>query len=204
MSELTKRQKEFLEFIEQFIDENGYAPSVREIGSGLGLSSTASVKKMMDRLVDGGLIRKTASAARGFELTKTKYDVPVVGRIKAGMPVMSEENLEGYIAVKDLVRPDSFFLRVEGDSMKNKGILDGDFALLRPSPVIENGKIGAFRINGEVTLKTFRRNRDGMFLVPENEDYPIIPVSENDEFEVIGILDMVLRFFKGQYDIKYS
>ncbi|MCD8490696.1 MAG: hypothetical protein LRY51_01675, partial [Geovibrio sp.] len=126
------------------------------------------------------------------------------GRIKAGMPVMAEENLEGYISLKDLVRSDSFFLRVEGDSMKNKGILDGDFALLRPSPVIDNGKIGAFRLNGEITLKTFRRNREGMFLVPENDDYPVIPVHDGDDFEVIGILDMVLRFFKGNYDIKYS
>ncbi|GAB1534850.1 transcriptional repressor LexA [Geovibrio sp. ADMFC3] len=203
MSEPTKRQKQFLDFIEEFTEANGYSPSIRDIGEGLKLSSTASVKKMLDRLSEGGFIRRASSSARGIELTR-KRSIPVIGRIKAGMPVMSEENLEGYISVKDLVRSDSFFLRVEGDSMKNKGIMDGDFALLRPSPVIDNGKIGAFRLNGEVTLKTFRRNREGMFLVPENEDYPVIPVHEGDEFEVIGILDMVLRFFKGQYDIKYS
>ncbi|WP_265821496.1 transcriptional repressor LexA [Geovibrio ferrireducens] len=203
MSEPTKRQKQFLDFIEEFTEANGYSPSIRDIGEGLKLSSTASVKKMLDRLAESGFIRRASSSARGIELMR-KRSIPVIGRIKAGMPVMAEENLEGYISLKDLVRSDSFFLRVEGDSMKNKGILDGDFALLRPSPVIDNGKIGAFRLNGEITLKTFRRNREGMFLVPENDDYPIIPVHDGDDFEVIGILDMVLRFFKGNYDIKYS
>lgn len=203
MSEPTKRQKQFLDFIEEFTEANGYSPSIRDIGEGLKLSSTASVKKMLDRLAESGFIRRASSSARGIELIR-KRSIPVIGRIKAGMPVMAEENLEGYISLKDLVRSDSFFLRVEGDSMKNKGILDGDFALLRPSPVIDNGKIGAFRLNGEITLKTFRRNREGMFLVPENDDYPVIPVHDGDDFEVIGILDMVLRFFKGNYDIKYS
>jgi repressor LexA len=203
MSEPTKRQKQFLDFIEEFTEANGYSPSIRDIGEGLKLSSTASVKKMLDRLAESGFIRRASSSARGIELMR-KRSIPVIGRIKAGMPVMAEENLEGYISLKDLVRSDSFFLRVEGDSMKNKGILDGDFALLRPSPVIDNGKIGAFRLNGEITLKTFRRNREGMFLVPENDDYPVIPVHDGDDFEVIGILDMVLRFFKGNYDIKYS
>jgi repressor LexA len=203
MSKVTERQQKFLDFIENFTESNGYSPSIREIGEELGLSSTSSVKKMLDRLASGGLIRKTSSTARGYELAN-RHSVPIIGRIKAGMPVMSEENLEGYIAVKDLVRPDSFFLRVEGDSMKDKGIFDGDFALMRPSPIITNGKIGAFRLNGEITLKTFRRTKDGMFLVPENEDYPIIPVNEGDDFAVIGILEMVMRFFKGQYDIKHS
>lgn len=203
MSNATERQQKFLDFIESFTKSNGYSPSIREIGEGLGLSSTSSVKKMLDRLADNGLIRKTSATARGYELAH-RNEVPIIGRIKAGMPVMSEENLEGYIAVKDLVRPDSFFLRVEGDSMKDKGILDGDFALMRPSPVITNGRIGAFRLNGEITLKTFRRTKDGMVLVPENEDYPLIPVHEGDDFEVIGILEMVLRFFKGHYDIKHS
>jgi repressor LexA len=167
----------------------------------MGISSTASAKKMLDRLTDKGFIRRSSSTARGIELVRGN-SVPVLGRIKAGMPVMSEENLEGFISLKDINTKDRFFLKVEGESMKDKGILDGDFALLRPSPVIENGQTGAFRLNGEVTLKTFKRDGSGAFLLPANPDYPVIPVMEYDEFEVIGVLVMVLRVVEGFHDFK--
>ncbi|MGD9808281.1 MAG: transcriptional repressor LexA [Deferribacterales bacterium] len=190
---MTDRQKKFMDFIEGFIRDNGYSPSIREIAKGLGLSSTASVKKMLDRLSDNGLLNRSNSIARGIEMPNT--GIPVLGRIKAGVPVEAEEHIEGYMKLDRLtIRSGGhFFLTVDGDSMKDEAILDGDYVLIKPSPVILNGQIGAFRINGEVTLKTFRQNDEGIFLMPANEDFDPIPVTEYDNFEVIGILKMVMR-----------
>jgi len=194
---MTDRQKKFLQFIEDFIRDNGYSPSIREIAKGLGLSSTASVKKMLDRLTDNGLLNRSASIARGIEMPST--GIPVLGRIKAGVPVEAEENIEGYMKLDRLtIRSGGhFFLTVDGDSMKDKAILDGDYVLIKPGPIIMNGQVGAFRINGEVTLKTFRQNAEGVFLMPANDDFDPIPVGEYDDFEVIGTLKMVMRMTEG-------
>ncbi|WP_022849832.1 transcriptional repressor LexA [Limisalsivibrio acetivorans] len=200
MGEPTEKQKRFLDYIENFSDTYGYSPSVREIAGGLGLSSTASVKKMLDRLEERGFIRRGGSGtARGIELLRGR-SFPVLGRIQAGVPVTAEENIEGYISLKDKAHRDCFFLKVEGESMKDKGILDGDFALIRPVPVVNSGKIGVFRLNGEVTLKTFRKGPEGVFLLPANEDFEPIPVGEYDEFETVGSLVMVVRLVEGSYD----
>lgn len=190
---MTDRQRKFIEFIENFIGAKGYSPSIREIARGMGLSSTASVKKMLDRLAEQGLLSRSGSIARGIELPSK--GIPVLGRIKAGVPVEAEENIEGYMKLDRLtIRSGGhFFLRVDGDSMKDEAILDGDMVLIKPSPVISNGQIGAFRINGEVTLKTFRQDAEGVFLMPANEDFEPIPVGQYDEFEVIGTLKMVIR-----------
>jgi len=197
---MTDRQKKFIEFIENFIRENGYSPSIREIGKGMGLSSTASVKKMLDRLTENGLLNRSGSIARGIDMPSR--GIPVLGAIKAGVPVEAEENIEGYMKLDRLtIRSGGhFFLRVDGDSMKDEAIIDGDYVLIKPSPVITNGKIGAFRLNGEVTLKTFRQDSEGVFLMPANEDFDPIFVNEYDSFEVIGTLKMVLRMAdSGQY-----
>lgn len=196
---MTDRQRKFMEFIENFIQNRGYSPSVREIAKGLGLSSTASVKKMLDRLTEQGLLRRSDSIARSIELPIK--GIPVLGRIKAGVPVTAEENIEGYMKLDRLTIKSGghFFLKVDGDSMKDEAILDGDMVLIKPSPVISSGQIGAFRINGEVTLKTFRQNAEGIFLMPANDEFEPIPVGEYDEFEVIGTLKMVIRMTEGRH-----
>ncbi len=161
---MTDRQKKFLDFIEGFINENGYSPSIREIAKGMGLSSTSSVKKMLDRLTDGGFLNRSSSIARGIDMPSR--GIPVVGSIKAGVPVTAEENIEGYMKLDRLtIRSGGhFFLKVDGDSMKDEAILDGDYVLIKPSPVISSGQIGgAFRVNGEVTLKTYRHDAEGVF-----------------------------------------
>jgi len=194
---MTDRQKKFMDFIENFISNNGYSPSIREIAKGMGLASTASVKKMLDRLSDGGFLNRSGSIARGIDMPYK--GIPVVGRIKAGVPVTAEENLEGYMKLDRLtIRSGGhFFLKVDGDSMKNEAILDGDYVLIKPSQVINNGQIGAFRVNGEVTLKTFRHDSEGVFLMPANEDFDPILIGEYDDFAVIGILKMVMRMMEG-------
>ncbi|PLX65752.1 MAG: repressor LexA [Denitrovibrio sp.] len=194
---MTDRQQKFIKFIESFIRDNGYSPSIREIAKGMGLSSTASVKKMLDRLADSGLLNRSGNIARGIEIPEK--GIPVIGRIKAGVPVEAAENVEGYMKLDRLtIRSGGhFFLKVDGDSMKEEAIVDGDYVLIKPSPVISNGQIGAFRINGEVTLKTFRQNAEGVYLMPANEEFEPIPVGEYDDFEVIGHLKMVLRMTEG-------
>lgn len=193
----TDRQREFIEFIESFISENGYSPSMREIAKGLRLSSTSSVKKMLDRLEDAGLIRRNSRAARGIELTHG-FSVPVIGRVRAGLPVMAEENIEGYIPVRSLVQKGCFFLQVDGESMKDKGIIEGDYAMIKPAKTVRSGQIGVFRLNGEVTLKTFKDYVKHAVLEPANEDFEDIPVTENDEFEVVGVLVMIMRMVEGR------
>lgn len=198
---MTERQKMFITFIESFIKDRGYSPSVREIAAGMGLSSTASVKKMLDRLQDGGFLKKVGNIARGIE-SSVRVPVPVLGRIKAGVPVSSEENIEGYLNMDRIAGEGNFFLRVDGESMKDKAIIDGDYVLIKQTPVIESGQTGAFRINGEVTLKTFRRSDDGIFLMPANKDFKPITVTEYDDFQVIGTLRMVIRLAEGTHDIE--
>ncbi|TCK60785.1 transcriptional repressor LexA [Seleniivibrio woodruffii] len=197
---MTERQKMFVKFIDNFIKDNGYSPSVREIAKGMGLSSTASVKTMLDRLTESGALKRAGNVARSLDTGSA--GVPVLGRIKAGVPVTSEENIEGYIRMDRTLSDGHFFLRVDGESMKDKAILDGDCVLIRQTEYIEDGQIGAFRLNGEVTLKTFERTSAGIFLMPANPDFAPIPVTEYDDFQVIGSVKMVIRSLEGGYDIE--
>ncbi len=155
------------------------------------------LKKMLDRLTDGGFLNRSSSIARGIDMPSR--GIPVVGSIKAGVPVTAEENIEGYMKLDRLtIRSGGhFFLKVDGDSMKDEAILDGDYVLIKPSPVISSGQIGAFRVNGEVTLKTYRHDAEGVFLMPANEDFDPILIGEYDDFAVIGILKMVMRMTEG-------
>ena len=222
MKKITDKQERFLKFIEKFWADYGYAPSVREIAKGLGLASTSGVKSMMDRLSERGLLRRESGMARTISLSEkhppravsgweeSRYGeecgVPVLGRICAGMPVQTEENIEGYITVSDFLETSSggFFLIVEGYSMKDRGILPGDYAFIKPHKEISNGQIGAFRVNGEVTLKIFKRTEDSITLLPANEEFPPITVTPEDEFEVIGRFVMLLRLVEKGYDRRFS
>jgi repressor LexA len=201
MAEPTAKQERFLKFIREFCMEYGYSPSVREIARGLGLSSTSGVKSMIDRLTDRGYLRREPGIARAVSLPEAQ-GVPVLGRIRAGIPVMAEENIEGYIPLQDFMKTSSggFFLIVEGESMKDKGILPGDYAFIQPQKVISNGQIGAFRLNGEVTLKTFSRKDEEILLLPANDEFKAIHVGIDDDFEVIGRFVMLLRMVEKGYD----
>ena len=193
---LTDRQKEFFLFIKNFLDEYGYPPSVRDIAKGMEITSISSVKKMLDRLVEAGVIKKDSSKARGIELIYHR-GVPLLGRIKAGVPVFSEENIEGYIDLAEKFKntENLFCLKVEGDSMIDKGIFEGDTAVIKKQPDINEGETGAFRINDEVTLKTFAGKEGCILLIPANKRYKSIRVTSTDSFEVIGKLKFVLKDF---------
>ena len=201
---MTDKQERLLNFILDFHKEHGYSPSIREMAHGMGVSSPSTIKAMLDRLEAKGMLTKSSGIARS--LTAVMQDekdkgIPVIGRIVAGTPVMAEENIEGYIPVKEFLRNSNggFFLIVDGYSMQDKGILPGDYVFIQPCKEISNGQIGAFRLNGEVTLKTFKRSDEGIFLLPANNDFQPIPVTEDDIFEVIGRYVMLVRFREQGY-----
>ncbi len=203
---MTNKQERLLNFILDFHKKHGYSPSIREMAQGMGVSSPSTIKAMLDRLETKGMLKKSSGRARSLTpVLKEDEDkgIPVIGRIVAGMPVMAEENIEGYIPVKEFLRNSSggFFLIVDGYSMQDKGILPGDYVFIQPCKEISNGQIGAFRINGEVTLKTFKRTDEGIYLLPANNTFQPIPVTEDDTFEVIGRYVMLLRFREQGYNL---
>lgn len=202
---MTDKQERLLNFILEFHKENGYSPSIREMAQGMGVSSPSTIKAMLDRLEAKGMLSKSSGRARSLTTTIQEDEdrgIPVIGRIVAGTPVMAEENIEGYIPVKEFLRNSNggFFLIVDGYSMQDKGILPGDYVFIQPCTEISNGQIGAFRLNGEVTLKTFKRSDEGIFLLPANSDFKPIPVTEDDSFEVIGRYVMLLRLREQGYN----
>lgn len=202
---MNEKQKKFIDFILEFKADNGYSPSVREIAAGLGVASTSTVKNMLDKLEKDGLLIKSSGVARSVSAVEAEdRGIPVIGHIRAGSPIMAEEHIEGYVPIREFVKNSNggFFLVVDGDSMKDKGILSGDYVFIRPQKDISNGQIGAFRINGEVTLKTFRRTNDGVFLMPANSEYKPIIISPDDNFEVIGRYVMLLRLTEKGYGLE--
>jgi repressor LexA len=207
VKKLTTRQKEFLKYIKGFSQEYGYPPSMREIAKAFGHTSSAGAKTMLERLAKKGVLQKDDRRARGIKFIDNSVldrtdGIPILGRIRAGLPVEVEEHIEGYIPLQDFLSTSSggFFLIVEGDSMKDKGIFHGDYAFIQPQKEIASGQIGAFRLNGEVTLKVFRKNNHSVFLCPANSEFEPIQVNEEDQFEVIGRFVMLLRLIEKGYD----
>jgi repressor LexA len=188
MEELTKRQKEVLNFIKEFMVKKGYPPTVREIGESLGLSSPATTFSHISQLEEKGYIRKNNSKNRALELLvkneflKENYDVvdvPLLGKITAGSPIEAIENPNEYFALPAYLIPNNqevFTLKVSGESMINAGIYDGDIVVVQRQNVARNGEIVvAMNDENEVTLKTYYKE-DGYFrLQPENNTMvPII------------------------------
>lgn len=193
---IEKRKELILEFIKDFTEINGYSPSIRDICKGVNLTSTSVVKKILDKLEKDGKIQKGEAIARGIKL---KREIPILGKIKAGVPIISEEHIEGYVNIDKILNyENAFFLKVEGDSMINAGINDGDLALIKMQKQLENNEIGAFRINGEVTLKRLKIEDNTIKLKAENFLYKDIVVTEKDNFEVIGKLVYLLRDYNGK------
>ncbi len=174
---LTKRQQEVLTFIERYSSEQGYPPTVRDIGRALGLTSPSTVHAHLAKLQGMGALRRDPTKPRALELLGDRAGrmvpggLPLVGRVAAGRPVLAEENIEDYIEVPPLAGGDqgSFVLRVSGDSMKNVGILDGDHVVVRPQDTAEDGQIVVALVEDEATVKRFFRERDHVRLQPEND-----------------------------------
>lgn len=194
-NELNKREKAILKYIEKQIKENGYPPSVREIGRGVGLSSTATVHTYITGLQKKGYIKKEDQKGRTLKLLKgglegqeeikekpvysgkELVDVPVIGKITAGAPILAVENVTDTFPIPiDFVgNCESFMLTVRGESMIEAGILDGDYILVKKQDIARNGEIVVALIGDEATVKTFYKEKDYIRLQPENHTMdPII------------------------------
>lgn len=179
-----------LDFVNQFVQENGFAPSVREIGAAVGLSSTASVSYHLQQLQEKGLLLSPGAKGRKRAIVTAQRpgQIPVVGVVTAGVPILALENQEGTISWEG--DPKCFALRVRGDSMIGAGILDGDKVVVRPQPSADDGQIVVALIGEEATVKRLRRRDGQVWLLPENEAYPPI---DGSEAELIGLVKAVIR-----------
>ena len=178
-----------MDYVNQFIQENGYSPSVREIGEAVGLRSTASVSYHLQALQQKGVLQSAGPKGRKRALSTSARpgQIPVVGVVTAGLPILAVENQEGSMPWDD---PGCFALRVRGDSMINAGILSGDKVVVRPQQTADDGQIVVARIGDEATVKRLRRRHGEIWLLPENENYP--PIDGTDA-EIIGIVKAVVR-----------
>jgi repressor LexA len=211
-SGLTARQRKVLEVIRASVQRRGYPPSMREIGEAVGLTSTSSVAHQLTALERKGFLRRDPNRPRAVDVrppdappaesapSDTSADarptpsyVPVVGRIAAGGPILAEQAVEDVFPLpRQLVGEGTLFLlRVTGDSMVDAAICDGDWVVVRQQPVANNGEIVAAMIEGEATVKAFKRSPDGhVWLLPRNPAYDPIPA---DGATILGRVVAILR-----------
>jgi repressor LexA len=196
---LTKRQKELLDYLDGYIAEHGYAPTLEEIGSRFTLNSVATVHKHLTNLEHKGFIRRTANHSRGLEVVpqhnqRAAVELPLLGRVAAGQPIEALEDAD-HIAVPEqfIRRRDTFVLKVVGSSMVQDGILDGDYIVVEQRPSADNGETVVAVIDGEATVKRFYRDKPGRIrLQPANDAMQPIVVKEKD-CELRGVVVAVLR-----------
>jgi repressor LexA len=199
---LTTRQQEIFEFIKRYSSRHGYPPTVRDIGKAVGLASSSTVHAHLANLEKVGLLKRDPSKPRAIELLDRAVDgvksivrpngLPLVGHVAAGQPVLAEENVEEYVDVPGLAGGDDgeYLLRVRGDSMKEAGILEGDFVVVRPQTTAKNGEIVVALVGEEATVKRFFKEADHVRLQPENATMEPI---RSREVRVLGRVVGVMR-----------
>lgn len=202
MAKISQRQRSILEFIRSEVSNRGYPPSVREIGDAVGLRSSSTVHGHLTRLEELGYIRRDATKPRAIEILDDlntprirSIDVPVLGRVTAGSPILAVENIEEYYPIpKDFVdHEDVFILRIKGDSMIEAGILDGDYVLVAKQETASNGEIVVALVDEEeATVKRFFHEGTHIRLQPENSSLdPIIVADAKILGKVIGVFRRV-------------
>ena len=171
MARTSNKREQILNFLTQFMNEHGYAPTVREICNAVGLQSTATVHYHLNALRDAGLIEMDEMKKRAISLPDAQRAdrIPVVGVVTAGVPILATENIEGYIPWDG--ESGCFVLRVRGDSMIGAGILDGDKVVVRPQPDAENGQIVVALLDDSATVTRLKKTGRDIWLMPENPAY---------------------------------
>jgi repressor LexA len=208
--DLTKRQQEIFDFIKRYSAKHGYPPTVRDIGKAVGLASSSTVHAHLANLEKGGLLRRDPSKPRALELldrvTGSVEDaignvrslvqgpgLPLVGQVAAGSPVLAEENIEDYVQVPPLAGGETgeYVLRVRGESMKDAGILGGDYVVVRPQDSASDGEIVVALVGEEATVKRFFKEADHIRLQPENSTME--PIRSKD----VRVLGRVVGLFRS-------
>ncbi len=203
MANLTKKQQQVYDFILSFTSEHGYPPSVREIGAAVGLKSPSTVHFHMKGLEEAGVIVKAEGKTRAIslpgvskspvaeELDSRANQVPVLGNVAAGSPILAQECIEDYLTFDTQgLSGEHFALRVRGESMLNAGILPGDLVVVHRQSEARNGEIVVALFEDEATVKTFQRRDGHTWLLPENPDYEPI---DGTHAEIIGKVVAVVR-----------
>lgn len=190
MARTTTKRREILDYLTEFMRENGYAPSVREICEAVGLQSTATVHYHLNALREDGVIAMDEMKKRAIRLPDARRGdrIPVVGVVTAGVPILAVENIEGYIPWEG--EQGLFALRVRGDSMVGAGILDGDKVVVRPQATAENGEIVVALLEDSATVKRLQRKDGTVWLLPENPSYQPI---DGTNAAIIGKVKAVIR-----------
>lgn len=200
-AKITAKQKEILEFIKETILKKGYPPTVREICEAVRLKSTSSVHSHLETLEKCGYIRRDPTKPRAMEILDDTFgltrremvQVPMVGTVAAGQPILAEENIEDYFPIPANMLPNAqtFMLRVKGDSMINVGIFDGDQVIVEQTPTARNGEIVVALIDDSATVKRFYKENGHFRLQPENDAMDPIIVSD---MEILGRVVGLFRF----------
>jgi len=199
---LTEKQQAILDFIQQYMDEHQYPPSVREIGKHFGIYP-ATVQDHISALERKGFLQKQRFQSRTLSVSaRSRRDnvnaIPVVGHVAAGVPLLAQQNIERVVQLpKEWTPTGAFLLRVKGDSMVGAHIVEGDYVLVHPNPVPANGEIVVALIGDEATVKRFYKTERGITLKAENPDYAPIQMSREEaaELRVIGRVAGLLRLF---------
>ena len=190
MPRTSDKADKIVEFVQRFTQENGFPPSIREIGAAVGLRSTASVSYQLQQLQEKGLLQSPGEKGRKRTVVAAQRNgcIPVVGVVTAGLPILAVENQEGQMVWDG--DPDCFALRVRGESMMGAGILDGDKVVVRPQQTADEGQIVVARIGDEATVKRLHRKNGQIWLMPENDAFEPI---DGSEAELIGVVKAVFR-----------
>jgi repressor LexA len=206
MKPLTERQASILTYLKQHLFERGYPPTIREIAAHFRLSSPRGVKKHLDALKEKGYIRKIPKSPRAIELRMRPPQIneaepvslPILGRVMAGAPNLAAQEIIGHLAIDSSITPDpqAFILRVEGDSMVEDGILDGDYAVVKPQTNSANGDVVVAMVGEEATIKRFYRDaiHHRIRLEPANARLnPIVVTPASAEFKILGKVIGIVR-----------
>lgn len=192
--QISEKQQRILDYIASFIAERGYPPSVREIGSAVGLRSPSTVHTHLNILREAGYLERASHKTRALTLTGTASAVPrvpILGTVTAGMPILAIENIEGYLPYEGADDYGQFYaLRIKGDSMIGAGILDGDLIVVRQEPTARSGQIVVALLGEEATCKRLSLEDGEVWLLPENPDYPPI---DGSECSILGVVVAVHR-----------
>ena len=203
---ISKKQQEILEYIKMQILQRGFPPAVREICEAVNLKSTSSVHSHLETLEKNGYIRRDPTKPRAIEILDDNFNltrremvnVPIIGQVAAGQPILAQENIEDYfpIPIEHMPNKQTFMLKVKGESMVNAGILDGDMVLVEEDHTASNGDMVVALVDDSATVKTFYKEEGVYRLQPENDSMDPILVSPDQSFQILGRVIGVFRFMR--------